>query len=57
MKKQLKKLTIQKVTLRNLDEPSLNSIAGGVTITVPTRCGQSTCAKTLELTCTTGGVR
>jgi hypothetical protein len=39
--KKTKKLEITKVTLQNLDEPTLNAVAGGYTMTtiVPKTCG------------------
>jgi len=41
--KKLKKLGINKVTLRNLDQPSLDGVAAGCCVTEPnTRC--HTCA-------------
>lgn len=38
--KKLKKLEIKKVTLRNLDELKLETIAGGLTTGGPTSCPQ-----------------
>jgi hypothetical protein len=45
--KKLKKLAIKKVTLKNLDEPVLNSIAGGATQT----CKATVCAFSWLETC------
>jgi hypothetical protein len=42
--KNIKKLQIKKVTLRNLDEPALNAMAGGIT---------GTCLETLCIACAT----
>ncbi len=59
--KKIKTLTIKKVTLRDLDEPSLDAVAGGITATCliticigntcpnhascPITCGEHTCIK------------
>jgi len=55
--KKLKKLAIKKVTLRNLDEPSLDAVAGGATGTcVVTICPKScdgTCGATCHTICST----
>lgn len=42
--KKTKKLEIRKVTLRNVDEPALNAMAGGIT---------GTCLQTLCIACAT----
>jgi hypothetical protein len=44
--KKLKKLAIKKVTLLDLDEPTMHGIAGGITVT----CPANTC-KTCVDTC------
>lgn len=50
--KKTKKLEIKKVTLRNLDEPTLDAVAGGITgIT----CFNSVCVGTCFRTCNTCG--
>jgi natural product precursor len=49
--KKLKKLTIKKVTLRDLDEQTLQGIAGGLTDT-PTCPGPNETCKTCALPCT-----
>jgi hypothetical protein len=38
MKKQHPKLQLKKVTLKNLDEPKLETVAGGLTTTGCTEC-------------------
>jgi hypothetical protein len=42
------KLTIRKVTLQNLDEPKLNGVAGGATVTC---AGQLSCSGTCAHSC------
>jgi natural product precursor len=39
--KKLKKLQLKKVTLKNLDEPQLDTVAGGLTTTGCTECPTS----------------
>ena len=47
MKKSIKKLGIKKVTLRDLDDPTLNAMAGGTT---GATCNENTCfCKTANL--------
>ncbi len=47
--KKLKKLQLKKVTLRDLDEPTMQGIAGGARTSAPT-C-PATCANTCIKTC------
>jgi hypothetical protein len=52
-KTKTKKLGIKKVTLQNLDEPTLDAMAGGCcpTVTCDTLCGQHTCVTCYNYTC------
>ncbi|MFZ0771840.1 MAG: class I lanthipeptide [Candidatus Sulfotelmatobacter sp.] len=50
--KKIKKLELKKVTLRNLDEPILDAVAGGIT---GVTCFISVCNGTCFRTCETCG--
>jgi len=55
--KKLTKLGIKKVTLRNLDDPTLNKIAGGIETNVDySYCVQDTCNPTCRNTCYSCGI-
>ena len=51
--KETKKLEIKKVTLQNLDEPTLDAMAGGCCPTIPciTKQEQDTCVTCTQHTC------
>jgi natural product precursor len=51
VKKKMKKLTLGKETLRHLEEPQLNVIAGGATASVCFETACPTCWDTCGRTC------
>jgi len=53
--KKLKKLELKKVTLRNLDEPKLDAMAGGTGATCAATCGCTSILKTCGI-CASGRI-
>ncbi len=52
MKKGMKRFTLNRETLRNLDEPSLTAVAGGAATANPTACApNSMCVTCASVPC------